>query len=140
VEGVNASVLAMGSQLNAMATAINSNRQPKSPTFQRQENTEALRQRLAYEMEKTNISREFLIASLLIAGALVFYAPVVKISPANTAICAGGKYYPWRTDFLCAGDNYHTAGASKQNALGISPGGPTSDGPAPVHCYPRRID
>jgi hypothetical protein len=39
-------------------------------------------------------SRELLIASLLIAGALVFYESVVKISPANTAICAGGKNYP----------------------------------------------
>jgi hypothetical protein len=58
-------------------------------------------------------SRELLIASLLITGALVFYAPVVKIPPANIAVCAGGKNYPWRISLLCAGDNSHTAGASK---------------------------
>jgi zinc finger SWIM domain-containing protein 3 len=93
-----------------------------------------------YAPSATFTSRELLIASLLIAGPLVFYAPVVKIPPANTAVCVGGKDYPWRIPLLCADDNSHTAGASKQNAPGISPGGPTLDGPAPVHCYPRRID
>jgi hypothetical protein len=47
-----------------------------------------------YECKEVVTSRELRIASLLIAGALVFYESVVKISPANTAICAGGKNYP----------------------------------------------
>jgi hypothetical protein len=40
-------------------------------------------------------SRELLIASLLITGALVFYEPVVKIPSTNTSIFAGGKSYRW---------------------------------------------
>jgi hypothetical protein len=72
-----------------------------------------------------NTSRELLIASLLIASALVFYAPVVKIPPANTSIFAGCKSYRRRTALSCASDNYHTSGASTQNAPGISLGGPT---------------
>jgi hypothetical protein len=79
-----------------------------------------------------NTSRELLIASLLIAGTLVFYASVVqKFRPP--------RKYPRRITPLCAGDNFHTADASTQNVPGISPGGPTPDGAAHVHCYPRRI-
>jgi hypothetical protein len=63
-------------------------------------------------------SRELLIASLFITGALVFYAPVVKIPPANTSICAGGKSYRRRIALLCASDNSYTADASTQNAPG----------------------
>jgi hypothetical protein len=59
----------------------------------------------------TDTSRELLIASLLIAGALVFYVPVVKIPPANTSIFAGGKSYHRRTALSCASDNNHTTGA-----------------------------
>jgi hypothetical protein len=51
------------------------------------------------------------MASLLITGALVFYAPVVKIPPANTSIFAGGKSYHRRTTLSCTSDNNHTASA-----------------------------
>jgi hypothetical protein len=88
------------------------------------------------EYAALHTSRELLIASLLIAGALVFYAPVVKISPANTPVCTGSNNYPRRTTLLCTGDNSRTTGASTENASGISLGGPTPYGPAPVHCYP----
>jgi hypothetical protein len=81
VDGVNSAVIAMGSQLTSMTQALNtllaaatppvqqfqqqptvcddvpeaSNRQVKSPTLQQQENTAALRQHLAFEMEKTKV-------------------------------------------------------------------------------------